>query len=163
MGSWNRYDADQEMQPLAQEGTPTASCQGLWPIRFLISPRMETSQPSWATCASAQLPSQEQSVSGCLDEASCISACALCLRSCLWAPLKGTGSPCTFKYVHALVRSPELPALQKKVLSNSFIFFMVGLSLPCPCLFYWVVLNGGAISFKNKIMPNSNWFPDLAC
>lgn len=49
MGSWNRYDANQEMQPLAQEGTPTASCQGLWPIRFLISPRMETSQPSWAT------------------------------------------------------------------------------------------------------------------
>lgn len=29
MGSWNRYDADQEMQPLAQEGIPTVSCQGL--------------------------------------------------------------------------------------------------------------------------------------
>jgi len=37
----------------AQAGLPTASCPGLCPEGFGMSPRMETSQPPWATCAGA--------------------------------------------------------------------------------------------------------------
>ena len=44
--------------PFAQAWPPTAGCPGLRPDSFWVSPRMETPQPLWAACASAQSPSQ---------------------------------------------------------------------------------------------------------
>ena len=44
--------------PLAQAWPPRASFSGLCPHGFWISPRMEAPQPPWATCSSAQSPSQ---------------------------------------------------------------------------------------------------------
>jgi len=46
---------------LAQAGSPSADCPGPCPDGFSIFPRIETPQPPWAICASAQSPSQYRS------------------------------------------------------------------------------------------------------
>jgi len=51
------------VQPFAQARPPRASGPGSCPDGFRMSARMEDLQPPWATCASAQLPSQFKSVS----------------------------------------------------------------------------------------------------
>ena len=55
------------------------------PNNFWISPRRETPQPLWATCDSAQSPSQQKSVSWCSDRTCCVSVFAHCLLSFHWA------------------------------------------------------------------------------
>lgn len=47
--------------PTTQAGSPRTDCSGLYPDDFGISPRMETLQPPWATCASTWSPTQQQS------------------------------------------------------------------------------------------------------
>lgn len=74
---------------LSSPGPPTTCCPGPCPDSFLVSPRMKTSQPLWAICASAWSPSQWKCISWWSDGSSCVSVCAHGLLSCHWGSLKG--------------------------------------------------------------------------
>lgn len=58
-----------------------AGCLGPPPIRFWVSPLMETPLPLWATCASVRPPSQEKSVFLRSDGISCVLTHAFCTVS----------------------------------------------------------------------------------
>lgn len=47
--------------PLPKRGHPEAGCPGPCPDGFWISPRLETPQAPWATCAGARAPSHWES------------------------------------------------------------------------------------------------------
>ena len=77
--------------PPAPAGPPRASGPGLCPDGLWVSPWTETPQPPWATCASAQLPSQQKwfpDVQRGPRVFLFVPICAHHLWSCHWALLR---------------------------------------------------------------------------
>ena len=58
---------------------PRADCPGICPDGFWISSRKETPQPLWATCTSAQLPSQQKKSVSWWSDRTCSFVLSLCL------------------------------------------------------------------------------------
>lgn len=75
---------------LLKPGSVTAGYSGSCHTAvFLISARMEISQPQQASCSSIQPPSQNKKrFFLCLNGISCISVCTHCTSSCHWATLR---------------------------------------------------------------------------
>ena len=92
----------------AQARPPTAGCPGSCLGGFWISPRGETLQHLWETCASAHPHSQ--SVSWHSEGAFCVSAWAHCFVSCHWAPQNSAWFHLLYtlpsRYLYTLIRSP---------------------------------------------------------
>lgn len=67
----------------AQAGSSRSSCPGLCPVGCWVSPKMETLDPIWATCASpwVTLPHSEKCVLWCSEGTFCVSICPYCLWS----------------------------------------------------------------------------------
>lgn len=59
------------------------SCQGLCPVAFWVSPRMETTQPLWATCHTVQPPITVKDVF-----LMSFLICTFCLHFFHWAALR---------------------------------------------------------------------------
>lgn len=58
-------------------------CSGFRPVSTWKSPRMETAQPLWATCATAQLSSWGKKNNPYIQSEPLVSACACCLSGAL--------------------------------------------------------------------------------
>lgn len=69
-------------KPSSQAVSPTVHCQGPCLDSVVLSPRMETPQALWVTCASARSPSQLKSCTWCSGGTTRVSVCAYCFMSC---------------------------------------------------------------------------------
>lgn len=97
--------------PPAQAGPPQAGCPGPCQVSSWRSPKRETPQPLWATCARAPSPAQQKSISWCSDRTSfclCLLPPDLALgtaenRMALFAP-----SLQVFTYINKIPPPPNL-------------------------------------------------------
>lgn len=149
--------------PPAQTEQPMAGCPGLCPGGFWMSPWMETPQPPWIACLSAQSPSQQITMYWCSDNPPNFSLWPLPLILSVGTTEKSLApsslhSPFSI-YIHwqdppKLSLGWPVPALSAflsswKKCSSPFLIFgypFTGLSLVCPCLSHTEELGTGPSS-----------------
>lgn len=124
--------AEAPLEPLQRAGSSRAGGSELWPGMFWIPPRMETSQPLWATSSNVHSPSDEKKIIIkiniiyiyilCLSSISCMSICSHCLLSFHCVPLIRV-------WLH-LLYIPSLPQVKCTWLRAPWAFSLPGWTVP---------------------------------